>query len=418
MKKWKSVICSMVLMAFLLLTVAPVTAAERSVSSNFDAVVSYIEAEGTFNEELGMKSLGYYMDIENMTAYFFLINSPEGIAFEITMISDVIEGAQTVSGTAFVLQKDNAVLDVEFGIALLYNNELMDELSTSISINRASFSTESTYSVNVSSTYLSKENATDVFNGSMQMLCAFWDNELGENLGFGLKGLGFNAYDGYVCSHIYDHACDPDCNHCGETRETSHNYGKWIETEGGHQKTCSVCGDVQTQEHDWLLKPGSYEATCMEDGMLWYSCKVCDAEKEEVDPKTGSHSFGSWQKVDDATHTHECQACGEVETVSHRWGHGVITQPPTEDAPGVITYTCTDCGAERYLSTDDIIPGDLNGDLEINNLDIEYLLWHTLYAEDFPLISDADFNNDGFVDNLDVEYLLWYTLYPQDFPLL
>lgn len=418
MKKWKSVICSVVLMAFLLLTAAPVTAAERSVSSNYDAVVSYIEANGTFNEELGMKSLGYYMDMENITAYFFLINSPEGIAFEITMISDSVDGVQSVSATGFVLQKDSVLLDVEFGIVLLYNNEPVDELSTSVPINRAAFSKESTCSVYVSSTYFTKEDATEIFNGSMQTLCAFWDSELGENLGFGLKGLGFNDYDGYVCSHIYDHACDPDCNHCGETREISHNYSKWTETEDGHQKTCSACGDVQTQEHDWLLKPGSYSATCMEDGMLWYTCTVCDAEKEVVDPKIGSHSFGSWQKVDDASHSHTCQACGEVETVGHRWGHGVITQPPTEDIPGIITYTCTDCGAERYLSTDDIIPGDLNGDLEINNLDVEYLLWHTLYAEDFPLISNADFYSDGFIDNLDVEYLLWYTLYPQDFPLL
>ena len=94
-------------------------------------------------------------------------------------------------------------------------------------------------------------------------------------------------------------------------------------------------------------------------------------------------------------------------------------------------HTCVACGekadsAEHIVSSDDQqctvcgtlwIPGDMNGDFAVNNLDVEYLLWYTLYPEDYPLLSDSDFTGDGAVNNLDVEYLLWHTLYPEDYPL-
>ena len=61
--------------------------------------------------------------------------------------------------------------------------------------------------------------------------------------------------------------------------------------------------------------------------------------------------------------------------------------------------------------------GDLDGDQSVTNKDVEYLLWYTLFPEDYPLPQDADFTGDGYIDNLDVEYLLWYTLFPEDYPL-
>lgn len=61
--------------------------------------------------------------------------------------------------------------------------------------------------------------------------------------------------------------------------------------------------------------------------------------------------------------------------------------------------------------------GDFNGDYEINNQDVEYLLWHTLFPDTYPVQTNADFNNDGQVSNLDVEYLLWHTLFPETYPV-
>lgn len=76
---------------------------------------------------------------------------------------------------------------------------------------------------------------------------------------------------------------------------------------------------------------------------------------------------------------------------------------------GIITVN------EKPVSS--VITGDLDGDESISNKDVEYLLWYTLFPEEFSINQDADFDGDGYVDNKDVEYLLWHTLFPEDYPL-
>lgn len=61
--------------------------------------------------------------------------------------------------------------------------------------------------------------------------------------------------------------------------------------------------------------------------------------------------------------------------------------------------------------------GDLNGDNQTNNLDVEYLLWHTLFPDTYSVSANADYNKDSLVNNLDVEYLLWHTLFPETYPV-
>lgn len=62
-------------------------------------------------------------------------------------------------------------------------------------------------------------------------------------------------------------------------------------------------------------------------------------------------------------------------------------------------------------------PGDLNGDSQVNNEDVVFLLWHTLFPEENPISGNADFTGNGAVNNDDVVKLLWYTLFPEDNPL-
>lgn len=69
------------------------------------------------------------------------------------------------------------------------------------------------------------------------------------------------------------------------------------------------------------------------------------------------------------------------------------------------------------LNCNYIVLGDYNGDMQVNNADVIYLLWHTLYPNHFPIVTTADLNADGAVNNADVIRLLWHTLYPDNFPL-
>ena len=53
----------------------------------------------------------------------------------------------------------------------------------------------------------------------------------------------------------------------------------------------------------------------------------------------------------------------------------------------------------------------------VTNADVIYLLWHTLFPENYPIDQKADFNEDSFVDNNDVIYLLWHSLFPESYPI-
>lgn len=91
------------------------------------------------------------------------------------------------------------------------------------------------------------------------------------------------------------------CSVCGVelSRDTynkelkAHSYGEWTTDADGHSRTCSVCGTVESGEHD-----GN-------------PCSVCGYEAQAV-----------------CTHNYV----------------GVVTTQPTKTSTGVMTYTCTECG--------------------------------------------------------------------------
>lgn len=58
------------------------------------------------------------------------------------------------------------------------------------------------------------------------------------------------------------------------------------------------------------------------------------------------HSYGSWTQGDDG-HQQTCSLCGSVNTQSHRWDGGTVTKPATCQETGVMTYSCTVCGATK-----------------------------------------------------------------------
>lgn len=92
----------------------------------------------------------------------------------------------------------------------------------------------------------------------------------------------------------------------------------------------------------------------------------------------------------------------------HQWDDGVAGEDK-------VTYTCGTCGSTKVKILG--IPGDCNGDMQVDNEDVIYLLWHTLFPETYPMEAYADFARDGQVNNEDVIYLLWHTLFPESYPL-
>lgn len=242
------------------------------------------------------------------------------------------------------------------------------------------------------------------------------------------------------------------CTVCGITQTqsiaaTGHSYGQWSTltpgncTTGEVQKTyCVYCGAMETQilpavGHSYGGWTTVAEATCTAAGTQQKVCSACGDTQYQAIPAIGYHSYGGWVTVTAPTCTGNgtqqatCSVCGDVQTqtiaaIGHipgsQWGYDENSH----------WHNCTICGgtleAGRHQYEGDIceicgysrvIPGDLNDDGSVDNADVAYLLWYTLFPEDYPLNQDPDFNGDGSIDNADVAYLLWHTLFPADYPL-
>ena len=63
------------------------------------------------------------------------------------------------------------------------------------------------------------------------------------------------------------------------------------------------------------------------------------------------------------------------------------------------------------------VPSDFTGDGLVTDEDVIYLLWYTVFPEDYPLNQSGDMDGDGLVTDADVIYLLWHTVFPEDYPI-
>lgn len=132
--------------------------------------------------------------------------------------------------------------------------------------------------------------------------------------------------------HVYDDACDPDCNLCGYLTDTAHTLdGTWQSDETGHWGICTVCGEA-SKKADHVPGPEATEDTPQ-------TCEICGYEIAPV-LEHEHEGEGEWQ-TDEESHWQLC-ACGEkTEPEAHVWDEG------TENEDTTITYTCTVCGAQR-----------------------------------------------------------------------
>ena len=141
---------------------------------------------------------------------------------------------------------------------------------------------------------------------------------------------------------------------------------------------CTIC--MPGCQHMWDDGQVSMQATCTEDGVMRYTCTICEETKEEVIAASG-HDYDA-----------------------------VYTKPTQEDA-GYTTYTCTNCG-HSYVESAQITLGDVNQDGNVDGDDAIHLLYYTLFGDTlYPIEGNCDFDKDGNVDGDDAIYLLYYTLF-------
>ena len=127
-------------------------------------------------------------------------------------------------------------------------------------------------------------------------------------------------------------------------------------SDGYTTRTCKRCGKVVTEniQHVWDEGTVTREATCQEEGVMTYNCKLCDAQTNASIPKT-DHTPESLTD-EDATCTKPgkkggtyCSVCNTVierPAVTSALGHdyeGAVTVATCTEG-GYTVFTCTRCG--------------------------------------------------------------------------
>ena len=127
----------------------------------------------------------------------------------------------------------------------------------------------------------------------------------------------------------------------------NHTYGEWEKSsETQHKRVCGKCGNEEFADHTWDEGEVTTDPTHTEFGVRTYTCTACRETKTEQVDKLPEHTYGEWEKYDEAQHKRTC-ACGDVQYADHTWDDGEITTEPTCKDTGVKTYTCTACGETK-----------------------------------------------------------------------
>lgn len=262
-----------------------------SASTNQAKVAEHIKANG-FLDENNIPTLAYSVTIDDNNIYYFVItyrtNSLHANVF------NVCEGESFLTFDTYIDMPVSGHMFPTCYMQLVYDDYCVDEVEAMADTVYVEDYRDNALNVyHYGSQYLNDDTISDMVNSTVAMLCGFWDEVLYEDLGFGLRGLGFLSYDGYgelfcssladyhtgtmvkanqrepgcvveghegnlycsVChaqvthgssipskgGHKYDHNCDPDCNVCGELRRIQHIYSFACATE------CDLCGAIRTE---------------------------------------------------------------------------------------------------------------------------------------------------------------------------
>ncbi len=150
-----------------------------------------------------------------------------------------------------------------------------------------------------------------------------------------------------------------------------HNWNEGVVTvaptcaaEGVMTYTCTVCQETRTEsiakltEHTWNDGVVTTEPTCAAEGIKTFTCTVCGETKTES-IEVLEHTWNDGVESSAPTcavegvMTFTCTACGATKTESidkltvHTWDEGVVTVEPTHVSEGVRTYACTVCGETK-----------------------------------------------------------------------
>ena len=107
----------------------------------------------------------------------------------------------------------------------------------------------------------------------------------------------------------------------------------------------AACGGGKDEcQHVWNEGEVTTAATCTQDGVMTYTCTLCEEERTEPITKLGHDFAGEWQSDADG-HWHKCSRCDATDdAVAHTMKDGEIITAPTVDEQGTQKIACEVCG--------------------------------------------------------------------------
>lgn len=177
------------------------------------------------------------------------------------------------------------------------------------------------------------------------------------------SGAGFGTYTISGASDLGNVECS--LSGTSITVACDHSFGSPSRVDdANHKRTCSICGETNTQAHNWNSGTVTKEATCKETGTKTVTCTDCGATTTKTISKTDYHPYGNWKQADNSSHYRTCTVCGGKDWGEHSW-NGEIVEASTCQQTGSIRYTCTVCGGTTMgqldLAEHDYESQSLNG---------------------------------------------------------
>ena len=259
--------------------------------TNMTSLLQFIDENG-FVDEYGYKTLAYMITDEYGTEYYFLmINTGDEILFNV--FSSSAEPNVLLFNNELPLHTYIGTEQGTFNTALYSEGVCVEYTDGFYHLFLKSYNMGDPLASYLSSNYLTDEELSELCDLTTQMLLSFWDEFIYTALGFGIRGLGFVATEGYgdlfcnasvdvhfgeqiivnqreagclsdgskgdryctLCGylyrnsiiqssprkHLYDNDCDVECNDCGHIRIVSHIYSYACDME------CDICGAVRTE---------------------------------------------------------------------------------------------------------------------------------------------------------------------------
>ena len=147
---------------------------------------------------------------------------------------------------------------------------------------------------------------------------------------------------------------------CGDAHPSVANLVMQHEYDVNKPEVCTVC--QRSHEHDWDSGKVTKEATCTEEGIKLYTCRICKiktkTEAIAVDSKNHDWNSGTVTTAANCTEkgvrTYTCSRCNATKTEeipvapeNHVWNSGTVTKAATCTLSGEREYVCSKCNETR-----------------------------------------------------------------------